>query len=229
MPNVQNTTLASDAEIEAALTEAEAQVAGIPSLDDGGEQTVVPVPVQPDSQPVVKKRLPQDIAPVVMVAAPAEEQPPEQPSAITHQPSAGWLGWLRRLAPPLRALLRLRRTLPAPSAETPAQSSAPDAAAPAEQPAPPAEPRPALTAGRIVYRTIDALLATLNWPFNRMGTEARQLVGILATVTIVVSLLAAHFLPILLPPRDAISQLHQRILQTQTGPAPTAAHATESH
>jgi hypothetical protein len=217
MPNVPNTTLASDAEIEAALTEAEAQAAGIPSLDDGGEQTIVPVPVQPDSQPVVKKRLPQDVAPVVVLAAPPEEQPPEQPSAIRHQPAAGRFGWLRRLAPRLLALLRLRRTLPVPSAETPAQ----------QQP-PPAEPRPALPAGCIVYRALDALLAAVNWPFNRMGPEARQLVGILATVTIVVSLLAAHFLPILLPPRDAISQLHQRVLQTQTGPTPTAAHATES-
>jgi hypothetical protein len=229
MPNVRNTTLASDAEIEAALTEAEAQAAGIPSLDDGREQTIVPVPVQPDSQPVVKKRLPQDVAPVVVVAAPTEEQPPEPPSAISHQPAAGRFGWLRRLAPRLLALLRLRRTLPVPSAETPAQSSAPDTAAPAQQQPPPAEPRPALPAGRIVYRALDALLAAVNWPFNRMGPEARQLVGILATVTIVVSLLAAHFLPILLPPRDAISQLHQRVLQTQTGPAPTAAHATESH
>ncbi len=226
MPDEQTTTVASDAEIEAALEEAEAHVARIPSLDDGGERAVVPVQAEIGRKSAVR---PQPIAatsPVVVVAAPVDQAAPQRQPPPAAPPARR--GWLRHVAARLLAILHLRRTsrtaVPAPR---PTSGTLP----PAEEALPDARRLP-LTTDRTIYRLIDGLLAGVNWPFRWVGPEARQLAGLLATVTIVVSLLAAHFFPVLFPPRDAISQLHRRVLRPERQPAPapaTTPHAEDAH
>jgi len=62
-----------------------------------------------------------------------------------------------------------------------------------------------------IYRAVDDALERLNRPIQRMiPRPVRDLIGRIALVTIVVSLLAAWLLPWLLPSQDAISFVRER-------------------
>ncbi len=186
-----STPIVSEAEIQAALAEAQAHATSIPSLDDGQSAAVVPVPVE--------------------TAAPLRPLPREAPPDAAATPAPG-------------------------AAPEPAPTSA---AAPGNTPPGPAEARAAgppeeLTAaagarwwrlgGRVLdllYNFVDTLLWALNRPFEKLSAETRQLLGVLALVTVVISLAAAYWLPRLWPPRDAVSQLtRQSAALQQTLEAP---------
>ena len=64
--------------------------------------------------------------------------------------------------------------------------------------------------GRLLYSVADSALWALNYPFSRLRPATRQLIGIAAIVTIVTSLLAHMLIPIMFPPRDAITILQDR-------------------
>lgn len=123
------------------------------------------------------------------------------------------------------------------------------AAAPAEPPAPPdapppPEPRAAVTlpvpeqvlesargpsvnAGGqgILWWVVDRALAVLNFPFEGLSPAARQALGLVAVVTILLSLLAGLVLPRLAPPRDPLSYL-QRVRAEVTARQAAARTAT---
>lgn len=156
MPDDATRPLATDAEIEAALAEAESQAARIPDLGDGRPQ-VVPIPVEPQVRPgpFTVRRF---TGPSVVV--PQQAEPREAPPAAARS-------------------ARSKRI------------------------------------GAAVYRAIDAALWALNRPFAWLSDEARRLVGLLALVTIVVSLLALLTLPAVAPRRDALTQLEQQARQAR--------------
>jgi hypothetical protein len=67
----------------------------------------------------------------------------------------------------------------------------------------------------LVYDGMDLALWAINRPFEWMKPETRQLTGMLGIVTIATSLLALYLLPILAPPRDAITILKEQALEAQ--------------
>lgn len=158
MTDQKTSVVASDAEIEAALAEAEAATAGIPSLDQdpSAAVVVVPVPTQPGLRSLPKPDGPKPKK--VTVRATAEETP-NAPEAVSA---------------PGRVCQFLGKL------------------------------------GRIVYQASDTGLWALNRPFERMGGPARQMTGLLATVSILMSLLAMYLLPTLFPTRDTVTELRQR-------------------
>jgi hypothetical protein len=171
------TGIASDAEIEAALAQAQAAAESIPSLDDGSGEQVVPIPVQ---------ALPQ-----IPPRKPAEANPP--PAATATSPAAPVEGGV---SPPTPVA-----TVPSPRVV--AEASTPAGARPAR-----AEPAP-VAPGKspIVHRVLDTGLWAINRPFEWLSPEARGITGILAMVTIVISLLALFLLPRLFPPVDLLAHL----------------------
>lgn len=194
-----STPIVSEAEIQAALAEAQAQATSIPSLDDGQSAAVVPVPVE--------------------TAAPLRPLPREAPPDVAPAPVA---------APEPAAAQPVATPTPAPGSTPPASAEAPAAGLPEESTAEPAAgARWWRIGGRIVdllYSLIDGVLWALNRPFERLSAETRQLLGVLALVTVIISLAAAYWLPRLWPPRDAVSQLsRQSAAVQQTLAAPPAA------
>jgi hypothetical protein len=77
--------------------------------------------------------------------------------------------------------------------------------------------------GRRLYRALDRGLELVNQPFKSVGPELRSLVGVLAIVTLVMSILAATLLPALLPNRTTVSELQRQAAAVATpGAADTA-------
>lgn len=190
--------IVSEAEIQAALAEAEAQATSIPSLDDGQPPAVVSVPVE-TAAPL--RPLPRESPPEAAATAPTTPGV-SPPPAVTPAPAPGG----------------------APSGPAEAQA----AASPAESSAEPAVAAARWwgVGGRIVdllYSVIDGVLWALNRPFEKLSAETRQLLGLLALVTVIVSLTAAYLLPRLCPPRDAVSQLTRQsaALQQMVEASPT--------
>ena len=70
-----------------------------------------------------------------------------------------------------------------------------------------------------VISAVDAVLSAMNRPFGWMGPEARRLTALVATVTIIMSLLAMYLLPALLPNHHPITDLREQSLKTQAPPA----------
>jgi hypothetical protein len=109
---------------------------------------------------------------------------------------------------------------PAPAAEAmSAEPAAVGQAAP--QPREPAAPRAGL--GARVCRAADRVLWAVNRPFAWLGPSGRALVGWLAITTIVVSVLAMFLLPVFIPRRDFVVELHR---QAQHARAATSAPAS---
>ena len=197
--------IVSEAEIQAALAEAEAQATSIPSLDDGQPPAVVSVPVE-TAAPL--RPLPRESPPEAAATAPTTPGV-SPPPAVTPAPAPGG----------------------APSGPAEAQA----AASPAESSAEPAVAAARWwgVGGRIVdllYSVIDGVLWALNRPFEKLSAETRHLLGLLALVrpllpgrTVTVSLTAAYLLPRLCPPRDAVSQLTRQsaALQQMVEASPT--------
>lgn len=172
MAGNSSTGIVSDAEIEAALRQAEAAAESIPSLDDGSGEKIVPIPVQ---------ALPQ--VPPRRSAAPSAEPATPAVAAIPAAPAA-----------------------PAPAVAPPAPVAAvaePAVALPATAEAAPVAQR----ASPVAYRVLDTVLWALNRPFEWLSPEMRNLIGLLALATIVVSLLAVFLLPWLFPRVDLLTQL----------------------
>jgi hypothetical protein len=170
-------TLASDAEIQAAVAEAEALGASIPNLE-AAPPHVVPVPVDALGATAALVRAP--TAPQVVVPPAAMERPADAP------------------ATPLAAPPRQRATV----LET-------------------------------LYAIVDTVLDLVNRPFFWMSNGLRQFVGIMAIVTIMLSLTAVFVLPILSPPDDAISRLVRQSADVRAGktkpkPPPPAQAAHEA-
>ena len=75
-----------------------------------------------------------------------------------------------------------------------------------------------------IYAAADTVLTVLNRPFEWMSPETRRLVGFLALVTVIMSLLAGTLLPYLYPTRDALTQLADQTAEVESreqGAAPT--------
>jgi|GEM_PF-6451055 len=183
--------IVSDAEIQAALAEAQAKATEIPSLDDGQGQHVVPVPIEPPAPPR-PAAVPRPAATVAPAAPRASATPaaPAGPPATAPQP-----GWLSTLLAGLLGWLRIGK-----------RKAAADAGA-----------RRSLC--ELLLRALDRFLTVVNRPFERLSPETRNLAGMLALVTIVVALGSLYLLPRLSPPRDALSQLARQRAAVEAAPA----------
>ncbi len=65
--------------------------------------------------------------------------------------------------------------------------------------------------GRWIYAAVDRTLWALNYPFAQLRPATRQIIGLVAIVTIITSLLASVLMPSLFPRRDAINTLQDRV------------------
>lgn len=71
----------------------------------------------------------------------------------------------------------------------------------------------------VVYAAIDRTLWAVNLPFTRLSAEARQWVGALALVTLVMALVALYVLPIAVPNRTLAGDLRRSAARTTASPA----------
>jgi hypothetical protein len=78
--------IASDAEIQSALAEAEREVARIPSLDDGREPQIVPVPVQPPPMAAPAPHTPPSVERLVVETAMPIDTPTPAARVATGDP-----------------------------------------------------------------------------------------------------------------------------------------------
>lgn len=78
--------------------------------------------------------------------------------------------------------------------------------------------RPVTPPAKRVYRALDRALDRVNRPFERVGTGVRALVGWVALVTLMVSILAIVLMPLVLPHRDAIVFLQEKRAQLDAPP-----------
>ncbi len=79
---------------------------------------------------------------------------------------------------------------------------------------------------------LDRLLAALNWPFRWLPPEAKQVVGLAAAASILVSIAANAVFPLLWPEPDPIADLRQLRIEVQVrqsapdgGDSASAGHA----
>ncbi|MEW6250240.1 MAG: hypothetical protein AB1716_06315 [Planctomycetota bacterium] len=63
---------------------------------------------------------------------------------------------------------------------------------------------------RAVYRGVDGVLWAINRPFEHLAAEHRKLIGLVAIVTIVMSLAAGLVLPRVCPRNDVFSRIRAR-------------------
>ena len=84
---------------------------------------------------------------------------------------------------------------------------------------------PAVSLMKRIWRALDAALDAINRPFGWLNDEARQLVGLVALVTLVVSIAAMILMPLLVPRRDALTLLREQVAQLRK-PAASAPAAT---
>lgn len=173
MSDVDERSIATTDEIEAALAEAEAQKSAIPSLDDGNSDSlsedVVPIPVEAD--------LPAGTA--IPRQAPNESEDNPRVVVTVHGEEAG------ESCPPSKT--------------------------------------PVARASSLVdtcLHYLDRGLDLMHRPFRRLSPDTRQAVGALAIVTIVMSVLASTLLPILFPPRDAVTLLKNETQAVRQNTAP---------
>jgi len=70
-----------------------------------------------------------------------------------------------------------------------------------------------------IYRAADRALDAVNQPFEWMGEEARRLVGYVALATLVVSILAIALMPLVMPHRDAVVFVQERLVSLEAAQA----------
>jgi hypothetical protein len=221
-------------ELASALLEVERGQCDAPSLgDDGGApaalgastasleeppaETTLPAPGQPaDSPPAVSAE-----------AAPAEAAQPaavsEASASPAQPPPASSKAGPPKAAQPKTVQFKIRKQGTAAVTVAP-ETEAPAPVAPAPTPSPPAPARaprwrfripipsiPVTLGWKRAYRVVDAGLELVNAPLARLKPGARNLIGWLALATIGVSLLSAFLLPLLMPRRDAITFLEERL------------------
>ena len=67
----------------------------------------------------------------------------------------------------------------------------------------------------VLYRAVDLVLLVINAPFKWLGGSTRNLVGMIAIVTIITSILAMNLLPYLTPNETPITRLHDKAIAAQ--------------
>jgi len=77
-----------------------------------------------------------------------------------------------------------------------------------------------------IYRAVDQALDTLNQPFGWLSDRAKMLMGWVALSTLLTSFLAILLMPVILPNRDAISFLNDR-LELLNAPPPEVGAAED--
>ncbi len=191
---MSETRIVSEAEVEQALTEARAQAAEIPSLDERAEPPVVPIPVE---VPQFRPLRPSPDSPAA--PEPGTTGPGTPPTPAEVKPS-----WVRRL-------FRLKRPKPVTAAEPAATGSA---------------GRGILGgwAGRL-YMLVDTVLELINRPFAWVPPAGRSALGFAGLVTLLMSLAAPWVMPLVCPPRDAVSWLRERREATEARLAAARAEA----
>ena len=78
------------------------------------------------------------------------------------------------------------------------------------------ELRPAAPIGKRAYRLADRWLEKLNQPFARLDSNIKAAIGMAAVTTVVVSLLAMLLMPVILPHRDAVVFLEEKVQKMNT-------------
>lgn len=81
--------------------------------------------------------------------------------------------------------------------------------------------QPVASRSKRVYRALDRALDRINRPFERLGDGQRALVGWVALVTLIVSVLAMALMPLVLPHRDAIVFLQEKRAQLDAPSPPS--------
>ncbi|MBU0637631.1 MAG: hypothetical protein KKB50_02105 [Planctomycetes bacterium] len=206
-----DSSILSDDEIQAALAEVESlaigEKGGIPSLDDGrGSTPVVTVAVSRPDVDLDRQASPDSGKPVA-----TSTLPPAPPRAAT------------AVVPPAPSTKKASPGEAAPERATRAEEEA-DKDDRAEDSAPPL-PKSRLAAlltigGRCVYSALDLMLTVIDWPLARARPQTRALVGLLAIITIVTSIVAGSLLPALVPRGGAVRFLAQKTAELQlTQPA----------
>ena len=76
-----------------------------------------------------------------------------------------------------------------------------------------------------IVRVLDQVLEAINRPFENVGEQGRKVLGLIALMTTIISLLAIYLMPKILPNRDAVVFLQERIAELH---APTPEAETES-
>lgn len=233
-------TLIADADLQAELAEIE-QMTGdeadaIPSLDDGNEDEPEPehrdaaanVQAEPDS----KSRLGDDelaaaLAEVEQISADPKAKPsrrdaespdtPGQPATIegaskTDSTAADDASKKKAAAtrPKRKSRFKIGKK---PPNEDVAEYRPPDERGDAESVA-----LPVTSLGKRIYRAVDQGLDTINRPFEWMEERTRTLVGWVALTTLIVSFLAVVLMPLILPHRDAIVFLEEKLVKLDAPP-----------
>lgn len=75
----------------------------------------------------------------------------------------------------------------------------------------PAHPRAPL--GIRIFRVVDNALLSINRPFEWIGADARRVLGYAGLVTLLVALLAMAVMPVIMPHRDAVVFVQERVAE----------------
>jgi hypothetical protein len=79
--------------------------------------------------------------------------------------------------------------------------------------------RPVAPFAKRVYRALDRVIDALNRPFGALGETGRSVIGSVALVTLLISIMAALLIPLILPHRDGITFLEEKTAQLRSQPA----------
>ena len=198
MPDLRPNALVSEDDLKAALAEvdalSDAASEAIPDLDP---TAVVVVPV-PQAQPELAR------SDGARPAGPLSQPSPDADEADTGDAgdaSAAPSAHLARALRPWRAVARLARRIRPRRRREAAASEAP------RQPVPAA---PTRSLGQRLYELVDGALELTNRPFAWLGPAGRQTVGILAIITLILSLAAPILAPRVAARRDALSLLREK-------------------
>lgn len=213
----------STQELDAAFSEIAAlspDQDGIPSVDDGTADNVVPVPVPPPR--------PAPIPTNTNELAAGNDASPEEPTAQPEPDATG--------RPPSGTPAVSRKTdadHDAPQEETPEPRHRPSprrrTAASEPQPAAAVETVPApqdvsptqAASASLLYRLLDKALDLIDRPFARLSPKTRHIIGLVGLVTLVISLVAGYVLPVLMPRDNAFTFLENKRAGLLVAPAYT--------
>lgn len=212
----------SEDEIEAALAEINSmdpeEIDRIPSLDDGDEDASQPPPKpKPKSKPkpqaksksaAKKPRNVTEHGPVSVIdeeesgsesAGEVETGGPDQAAISIGQRIQAILDRFSSKVSGLVAFLPLLRKKPAAPAEKAEKKSETGEGEAEESPLP------------LSLRVIDKALGLINAPFSKVDPSTRQTLGIVALVTVAMSLLATFVVPYLVPRSAALEFLERQV------------------
>ncbi|MFH1747345.1 MAG: hypothetical protein ABIG44_09915 [Planctomycetota bacterium] len=70
----------------------------------------------------------------------------------------------------------------------------------------------------LLYSLVDGLLDVINRPFARLSPETRRIIGLVGTITLLLSVLAPLLLPLIMPRNDAFTFLEQKRIEVMVAP-----------